>query len=68
MNGIHYNHVGIKLLAKEIKKSLYSLGNKESKRLETMRDMLNTPSRNTKNAPSSNDGQSENAQSHVNEL
>ena len=38
--GIHYTNWGVKILAKEMKKSLYSSANKQSKRLSDMRDML----------------------------
>ena len=36
MDGIHYNDLGIRILAKEIKKSLYSSANRTSRRLSTL--------------------------------
>ena len=36
MDGIHYSDFGIRLLAKEMKKSLYSSSNKNSQRLSTL--------------------------------
>ena len=36
MEGIHYTEFGVRLLAKEIKKSLYSGANRDSKRLQTI--------------------------------
>ena len=40
INGFHYNSMGVKHLAKEIKKSLYSPANRDNKQLESMRCML----------------------------
>lgn len=42
MDGIHYNDYGIKLVAREIKKSLYSTANRENQKLRMLADsMLN---------------------------
>lgn len=45
-NGIHYNTWGVKMLAKEIKKSLYSNANIGNKKLNKMREMLPIPDEN----------------------
>ena len=41
-NGIHYNNWGVKMIAKEIKKSLYSHANKNNNKINRMRGMLDT--------------------------
>ena len=42
-SGFHYNQYGVRLLAKEMKKSLYSISNKDNSRLKDMREMLKNP-------------------------
>ena len=53
MEGIHYNDWGVRLLAKEIKKSLYSHANKENNRLTALLKTNPPPQENqTPSAPS----------------
>ena len=46
MKGIHYTHIGIRVLAKEIKKSLYSSANKLSPQLDAMTKMRTKSNKN----------------------
>ena len=48
MDGIHYNRYGISLVAREMKKSLYSTANRENSQLKS----LSLGSKNQKNAHS----------------
>ena len=40
MDGIHYNEYGIKLVARDIKKSLYSDANRETRQLSVLNDVM----------------------------
>ena len=44
MDGIHYHELGVKLLAKEIKKSLYSSANKNTKELQAIHNFIENKS------------------------
>ena len=43
MDGIHYNRDGVRLIAREIKKSLYSTSNRDGKQLDMLIDMVENP-------------------------
>ena len=47
MNGIHYNTLGTKILAKDIKKSLYSPANRDSNQLSIISDLAKETSTET---------------------
>ena len=42
MNGIHYNEYGIRLVARDIKKSLYSDANRENRQLSVLNDVMSS--------------------------